>query len=131
MASPLGTITDPVMPTLVGSAIVVYTQRYLKSFPWYRVWVDNFPLADKYVHRIVAGVGSLITTLGISIAFTGDWNVGWHFEGTIPPATALALGVWAWIKLYVLQQMIYDMTKQGPSPVAVVVASSDPKGGKL
>jgi hypothetical protein len=112
MASPLATLTDPVMPTLTAAALVVYAQRFLKTRAWYNRFVVAFPMADRWVHRLVAGLGALITALGVTWTFTGSYDVGWHLQGDIPSLSAMTLALWAWFKVFVMQQLMYDMTRR-------------------
>lgn len=112
MSSPLATVNDPIMPTLTGAALVFYAQKFLKTLPAFRKLVDAFPMANKWIHRWIAALGSLITMLGITVTFTGSWDAGWHISGEIPALSAMALALWAWFKIYLTQQMFYEITRK-------------------
>lgn len=135
MASPLAQVNDPVITTLTGAAIVVYLQRYMHTREWYQKIITALPVADKYLHRTVAALGSLLVMLGITWTFTGSWDAGWHVTIDTPAGTALLLGIWAWFKTYVLQQIVYDATKDKGGTVQVaslsttIVPSTPPAGG--
>ena len=101
------------METQVFSGIVLmYFQSWLKRFDWYKKFVTTFPAADKYVHRAVAGLGSLIIALGITYTVTGDTAAGWHVVLNIPNANDLMIAAWNFVQVYVSQQVSYDMTRR-------------------
>lgn len=101
------------MDTEIFSGVVLmYAQSFLKRFEWYKAFVTAFPAADKYVHRMVAGLGSLIVALGITYTLTGDSAAGWHVTFDIPNADTLLKASWSFIKVFTTQQVSYDMTRR-------------------
>ncbi len=115
---------DPSLsPFLVTGALIVYAQRWMKSFDWYQAFVKVVPGADRWAHRLVAGVGALIGALGIGITTKGAADVGWSVVVTIPAAAALLHGCWNFLLTFGSQQVIYDMTRTRPEPDGVVLVT--------
>ena len=101
------------METSVMSGIVLmYMQSWLKRLDWYKAFVTAFPAADKYVHRMVAALGSFIVALGITYTMTGDATNGWQLTLGIPNASALLQAAWAFVQVFVSQQVAYDVTRR-------------------
>lgn len=101
------------METQVISGIaLMYFQSWLKRFNWYKAFVTAFPAADKYVHRLVAALGSFLVALGITYSMTGDSSSGWQVVLNIPNADALVSAVWNFVQVFVTQQAAYDMTRR-------------------
>lgn len=100
-----------VVPYLTSAALIVYVQRWLKSRDFYQAFVGAMPGADKWAHRLVAGVGALLMALGIHYTFTGDMQAGWQLHLSIPALWTLLHTAGDFVKEYVLQQMIFDGTK--------------------
>lgn len=107
-----GSDATEVVPYLTSAALIMYAMRYLKTFDFYGRFVEAFPAADRWVHRMVAGVGALVAAIGIHVSFQGDFNTGWTFHGTIPDINTIIHGGWDWTKVYVLQQFAYDTTRR-------------------
>lgn len=103
-----------VVPFLTSAAVIVYAQKFLKTTNLYGRFVKAIPGADKWAHRIVAGLGALIAALGIHMTFAGDFNAGWTFSGTVPNGWELMHGFGDFIKVFALQQWAYDSSKQPP-----------------
>jgi hypothetical protein len=101
-----------VMPTLTAAGLIFYLMRYLKTFEIYGRFVKAFPLADRWVHRLVAGIGSLIAALGITTAFHGDASAGWQISISIPNADTLLHACWQWVSVFTAQQFAYDSTRR-------------------
>lgn len=107
-----------VVPYLSSSATIVYVQRYLKSKQFYKNIVAEIPLADRYIHRAIAVTGALITAIGIHITFTGSILKGYDGTFHIPNLWDLLHGLGDFFKVFILQQTIYDATKD---PVLAVI----------
>lgn len=101
-----------VMSTFTAAGLIFYLMRYLKTFDVYGRFVKAFPLADRWVHRLVAGIGSLIAALGITIASHGDAATGWQISIGIPDLGTLAGAAWHWVQVFTAQQMAYDATRR-------------------
>lgn len=111
--------TTEVVPYLTSAGLVVYAQKWMKTRPLYTTLVEQFPGANKWAHRLVAALGATIAALGIHVSFAGDYQSGWTFHGSIPDLWTMVHAGSDWVKVYVLQAIVYDATKQPPySPVA-------------
>lgn len=108
--------TGEVVPYLAAGALIMYVQSWLKRFDWYKRFVTAFPAADKYVHRMVAGVGSFIAAVGIHYTIGGDSALGWDLHVRIPNLTQLAHGAWDFVNIFIFQNLAYDATRR---PVAM------------
>jgi hypothetical protein len=98
-----------------AAGLIFYLMKYLKTFGLYQRFVSAFPLADKWVYRLVAGVGSLIAALGISLAYHGDATTGWQVSISIPNLNTLGEGIWHWIQVFTAQQLAYDISRRPES----------------
>lgn len=101
-----------VVPFLTSGALIMYAQRYLKSRESYMKVVEAIPMADVWIHRIVAMVGSLAAGLGIHLTIAGSFDVGWTLHALIPNGWELMHAVGDVGKVYVLQQLSYDATRK-------------------
>ena len=105
-----------VVPFLTSAAVIVYIQKFLKSSSltsdMYAKYVAMVPGADKWAHRIIAGIGSFIAALGIHMTFAGDFSHGWNFAGTIPNGWELLHASADFIKVFALQQWAYDSSRR-------------------
>lgn len=104
-----------VMSTLTSAGMIFYFMRYLKTFDAYGQFVKAFPLADRWVHRMVAGMGSLIAALGMTVAYHGDASTGWQINISVPNLETLLHAGWQWVQVFTAQQMAYDATRRPPS----------------
>lgn len=96
---------------ITSSAVIVYIQRWCKQFNWYKLFIEKVPIADKYLHRAIAGIASFIAAIGIHITFDGDMNTGWKVAGFIPDVWTMIHGTWEFISVFALQQYMYDSSK--------------------
>lgn len=96
---------------LVGIA-VMYFQSWLKRFDFYKAFVKAFPAADKYVHRMIAGLVSLFAAIGITYTMTGDSLAGWVLTLNIPNQATLVDAALTFVKVFIAQQGAYDMTRR-------------------
>lgn len=101
-----------VVPYLAAGALIMYVQAWLKRFEFYKKFVTAFPMADKYVHRSIAGIGAFIAAVGIHYTMQGDAATGWHLHITIPNAQQLMHGVWDFVNVFIFQQLSYDVTRR-------------------
>lgn len=101
-----------VLPVLTSAGLIFYFMRWLKTFDWYSKFVEAFPLADRWVHRMVAGLGSLFAALGIAVAYHGDISAGWEINIQIPNLSTLISAGWHWVQVFTAQQVIYDGTRR-------------------
>lgn len=106
-------------------ALVYYLQKWFKTFAWYQELVRALPLADKWIHRIIAGLASLAAVLGVTFTITGSANAGWHFSGSIPDVHTMLVASWAWAKVFASQQWMYETTRK-PEPSTITVAAVAP-----
>jgi hypothetical protein len=104
-----------IVPYLTTAAVIVYAQRFLKTTRVYEQFVAAMPGADKWAHRLVAGIGAFVAALGIHMTFAGDFSNGWAFSGTIPNGWELLHGLADFVKVFALQQWAYDSSKQWPT----------------
>ena len=95
-----------------AGVVLMYIQSWLKRFGWYKKFVTAFPAADKYVHRMVAGLGSFLTAVGITYTAQGDWATGYMIGIAIPSGPQLLEAVWAFVNVFVSQQVAYDATRR-------------------
>jgi len=102
-------------PYVVLGMIVMYLQRYLKKFDWYGRFVTAMPLADRWMHRIVAGTFSLFAALGIQYTASGDAATGWQISLGIPAVSTLLDAAWSWVQTFTIQQIAYDATRRPPA----------------
>lgn len=110
--------SNELVPYMSSAAAIMYAQRALKAVEAYQRFVKAFPGADKWAHRVVAGLGSLVAALGIG--YTLDYNVltGGQMIVKIPALTVLLHGLKDFVVVYLFQQTLYDSTKQ-PPPILV------------
>jgi len=101
-----------VVPFLTSGALIMYAQRWLKSRENYMKLVQAIPMADKWIHRIVAATGAFVAAIGIHVTFAGTFDAGWTFHGTIPNGWELLHGAGDVVKVYILQQLSYDATRK-------------------
>jgi len=107
----------------IGSGLLLfYVQQWMKSdpvllgirpFAWYSAIVTALPGADKWAHRIFAGLGALFAAAGIHYTTDGacSWADGCHGTFSIPDGWSALHGVWEWAKVYMIQQGMYDATR--------------------
>lgn len=107
-----------IVPVITAAAVVVYFQRALKGFKWYKNFVDALPGADKWAHRLFAAIGALVAAVGIHVTFTGSILAGGTFTGTYPDLWTMLHGLGEWIRLYIFQQLAYDATKDKAAAAA-------------
>lgn len=98
--------------SVMSGVILMYAQSWLKRFNWYKAFVKAFPAADKYVHRLVAGLGSLIAAIGITYTMTGDAAAGWVLTFNIPNMETLQAAVLTFLNVFITQQVAYDATRR-------------------
>lgn len=108
-----------VVPYLTSAATIVAIQKWLKTRGAYAQFVTAFPLADKYVHWLVAGTGSLVAATGIHMVWNWDLIHAGTFSGTIPSVLDMLHGLGDWFKVYILQHTVYEATHQPPYQPAV------------
>ena len=120
-----------VVTFLSSPLFIVYLQKFLKTTDAYGAFVKAVPGADKWAHRIVAGLGALIVGVGIHVTFDGDAMTGWTFHGTIPNLWTLLHGFYDVVRVFALQQWFYDASKQPPYVNPVLTTPIAPHtGGK-
>jgi len=95
-----------------AGVVLMYVQAWLKRFEFYKKFVTAFPTADKYVHRAVAGLGSFVAAVGITYTMSGDWSAGWQVSFDIPNGPELLEATWAFVNVFVSQQVAYDATRR-------------------
>lgn len=105
---------DTLSPYLITGGLIVYAQRWMKSFQWYQQFVKAVPGADRWAHRIVAAVGSLLGALGIVLTWQGDPLTGWTVTAAVPALSVLLRGGLNFLVTFGTQQIIYDMTRTRP-----------------
>lgn len=115
------------MPLVVSAALIMYAQKFLKTRPTYMQLVQAIPMADKWIHRIVAGTGSLIAALGIHYTFSWTFAAGGHLSADIPAGWQLLRGFGDFFSVGVMQQIFYDATRKPmgmphDQPAAVVAS---------
>jgi len=109
-----------VMTHLTSSGITVFALQWLKNskyFPW---------ITDEKTRllRILSGLAAAGTAVGIS----ATWN-GTNHELVIGglTLTAVMAAVWAWAKQFVMNEMVWQATKNrnanGAAPVAAPAAA--------
>lgn len=103
-------MNDQLTPFVVSAAIIAYLQKTLKKFGFYQSFVKSFPGSDKWAHRAFAAVASFIAAVGVNYTWTGDYSTGWNLSVDIPGGMILLQGVWDWTKIYIFQQLAYDVT---------------------
>lgn len=96
----------------VGAIMVVYVQKWLKTHDWYQRFVEWAPGANRNAHRIVAGLFALITAIGIHITVDGNADTGWNFSGHIPAVSVMLQSAWEFIKVFAIQQYVYDSSRK-------------------
>lgn len=104
---------DTTTSTLISSALIFYAQQWMKERGGYQAFVTAFPGADKWAHRVTAGLFALIAAVGIHYTLDGACSFADGCRGTfeIPDGWTVLHGVWEWAKVYVGQQALYDMTR--------------------
>lgn len=111
--TPNGDITE-VTPYLTSAATIAFAQKWLKSFAWYQNLVKELPIADKWIHRGIALVGSVSVAVGIHITFTGSLMTGYDGTFHIPNIMTMLHGASDVAKVFALQQMSYNIIKERP-----------------
>lgn len=103
-----------IAPLLTSAATIVFAQKMLKQWQPYARFVQAFPGADRWAHWLVAGLGSLVASLGIHWAYTWSVAAGGTVTFTIPGFADLAHGFLDWFKIYILQHTVYESTHHPP-----------------
>lgn len=139
-AQQVAPVTTDFSTYAIVSGLVMYAQKYMKSFNIYQAVVKAVPGADKWAHRVIALLGSLIGAAGIAYAFSYDPQTGGSLLITLPSAAVAAAGLKSAAVLYLGQQFAYDATRtrdtnidmvvKSPAPT-VVVAAEVPPGGTV
>jgi len=106
-----------IVPYLTTSLAIVYIQKAMK-YSWltrsaYDSFVSHVPGADKWAHRLVAAVGALWVALGLHFVYEGAPDVGYQFHLITPAVTSMLHGVGDFVKVFLLQQGMYDATQKG------------------
>ena len=110
-----------------ATAIVYFAMKWLKSQAWYREAVKNFPAADVWVYRGVAGILSLVASLGVTTVFAANASTGgWDLHIGIPSLNALydSFNAINWATIFGAQQITYDATR---APVEMTKVPKPPK----
>jgi hypothetical protein len=104
---------DTTLSTFTSGFIIFKIQQFLKSLAVYRRFVEAFPGADKWAHRIIAGALSLVAASGIHYTLDGacSFSDGCHGTFSIPNGWTMLHGLWDWLQVYIVQQGSYDMTR--------------------
>lgn len=105
-----------IVPYFTTAALIVYAQKYLKTFKLYTTFVEHFPGADKWAHRFIAAVGAVWVALGLHFTYAGSADVGYQFHLVTPAAIQMLHGLGDFLKVYVLQQVIHDGTQKDRNP---------------
>ena len=107
-------------PFFFSTATIVLAHKWLKTTSSYTVFVHAFPGADKWAHRAAAGFGSLIAAAGIHYTWNWDIQTGGELHAHIPGLLGMIEGVLHGgkdlFKVYVSQEMLYQMSRHGPFP---------------
>lgn len=104
--------TEQVGPAFILGLFVMQFQQWLKRFNWYASFVDKFPATDKYVHKSVAGLISLVSALGVTWTATGGLSTGGHIIIDYPSVAAMGSVLWNFTVTYVTQNYAYDSTRR-------------------
>ena len=100
---------------IAGAGTVFYLMKYLKTKESYKTLVTKVPLDDRNVYRIVAGILSLITSLGVTYLWQPNPNgSGWVLSFMIPGLGDLIqnFSTVNWGTIFVAQQVVYDGTRR-------------------
>lgn len=111
-----GESATEIVPYFTTAALIVYAQKYLKTFGIYNTFVEHFPGADKWAHRFVAGIGAIWVALGLHFTYAGSADSGYQFHLVTPAAVQMLHGLGDFLKVYVLQQVIHDGTQKHLNP---------------
>lgn len=104
--------TEQVGPAFVLGLMVTQFQGWLKRFSWYGTFVDKFPATDKYVHKFIAGLFSLVAALGVTWTATGSLATGGVVTIGYPGIAAMGSVVWNFAITYITQNYAYDSTRR-------------------
>ena len=127
-------VNDPVpgltfQQVISATAVVYFLMKWLKAQAWYREAVKNFPAADVWVYRGVAGILSLLASLGVTTAFAvNNATGGWDLHIGIPSLNALydSFNTINWATIFGAQQLAYDATR-APAEMATAKAKKPKK----
>jgi hypothetical protein len=97
---------------LTSAATIVFLQKWLKSTEPYARFVAAFPGAGKWAHWTVAGLMSLVASVGIHAVWTGTFENGGTLTFTIPTAAQIVHGLSDFWKVYIIQHLGYAATNQ-------------------
>lgn len=111
-----GEPSTEIVPYLTTAALIVYLQKYLKTFQFYDWIVKQIPGADKWAHRSVALFWAIWTALGLHFVYEGTADTGWEFHLITPAVSTMLHTTGDAIKVFVLQQVIYDGTQKNRNP---------------
>lgn len=98
--------------SIVVGIFVMYIQRWLKKFSWYSALIQKFPMADKRVHQLIAGVIAFVTAIGVSYTWAVGVDGVRHLTIDIPSNQALLDAAWNWATVYITQNFAYDATRR-------------------
>lgn len=98
--------------TMLSGALIYFAQKWLKGRSFYDPMVKAVPGADKWAHRGIAFIGTLIAVLGIHLTLTGNSADGWQFAASVPPVAKLVESVIHGIEIFTFQQFTYEVTRK-------------------
>jgi hypothetical protein len=99
------------VPYLVTAFLIYFVQKWMKTHPTYAKLVEALPGADKWAHRAIASIGSLLFALGIHFTIEGDAGHGWRILTSIPPLHEMIDVILDWSNVFILQQGVYEIAK--------------------
>jgi hypothetical protein len=96
--------------TVTVSGIIVALLQWLKKSTWF-TWLT---VESQKANRVAAVVLSFFATIGIHVTWNHGALPGSYMLGvTGLTLMGVLLGLWAWIKTFVMQQIIFHATVKG------------------
>lgn len=104
----------PITPTdttavLTFSAVSVFVIQKLKQAKWFTLITPD----SKTMNTIASAVAAALAATGVHIAFASDTGT---LTVTGLSMTTIGAGAWAWLKSFVLNEWIYQSTRQAGTP---------------
>lgn len=116
IAIPTSDAATEIVPYFTMGAIIVYVQKTMKTYALYDRFVRKFPGADKWAHRAVSAFWALWSALGLHFVYEGTADTGYSFHLITPAVSSMLHSGGDFIKLFVMQQVLYDATQKGKNP---------------
>lgn len=98
--------------TILSGALIYFAQKWLKGRSFYDPLVKALPGADKWAHRGIAFLGTLIAVLGIHLTLTGNSSEGWQFAANVPPLAKMIAALFHGVEIFTFQQFTYEVTRK-------------------